>query len=76
MKIIKGSKKNEEASRNVICKRCEAVLEIDVSDLKPYSLLRDDNILYYTCPCCDYDDNCINKEELPQVIINELRDCN
>jgi len=74
MKIIKGSKKIGEPIMNVICKRCEAVLEIDASDLRPYSFLTYDGTLCYDCPCCDYDGNCINKKELPQEIINGLSD--
>lgn len=51
MRVIKEGKRS---TMRVICKKCEAELEINASDLKKEP---DDNeggigAYYYTCPCC------------------------
>ena len=52
MKVIKVGKKNN-CSMRVTCKKCDAVLEIESTDLTQVPVSRGfDKEYLYTCPCC------------------------
>ena len=72
MKVIKKGKELKDTIR-VTCEDCEAILEIDASDIterrpgKP----GDPTLYIYTCPCCQ-NTNYLESKDLNVKIIQNL----
>ena len=70
MKIIKEGKKTV-ATMEVTCRNCEAVLEVQNTDLKYLADTIHDKTYYkYTCPCCNRI-NFLTRKEMTKEILAE-----
>jgi len=72
MKVIKEGKKIVGVMR-VVCKKCDAELEIEAKDLKeePGDRLTDPTVYSYKCPCC-FRTQYVGYNDLPEEIFFEM----